>query len=75
VVAAVAACAERELQLMKERTAPVLALLQRVADGDRSMPKWELSRAREMVETLARVQQQTARLREAVQAMQPAAAD
>ena len=67
------ASAERELQLMQGHAAPALALLQRVADGDRSTPRWELHRAREMVKTLHRVQQQTARLRAAVQAMQPAA--
>jgi hypothetical protein len=64
---------ERELQLMQAAAAPALALLQRVADGDRSMPQWELHRAREMAETLARVQQQTARLRAAVRAVLPAA--
>jgi hypothetical protein len=61
---------ERELQLMQETAAPALALLQRVADGDRSMTRRELREAREMVETLARVQLQTDRLRAAVRAMQ-----
>jgi hypothetical protein len=52
-----------------------MALLQRAADGDQSMPRWELRRARETVATLVRVQQQTDRLREAVLAEVPAAAD
>ena len=55
---------------MQETAAPALALLQRVADGDRSMTRRELREAREMVETLARVQRQTDRLRAAVRAMQ-----
>ena len=62
---------ERELQLMQETAAPAMALLKRLADGDRSTLRWELQRAREMVATLVRVQQQTARLRAAVRAMQP----
>jgi hypothetical protein len=62
---------ERELQLMQEAATPTLALLQRVADGDRSMPRRELRKARETVATLVRVQQQTARLRAAVRAMCP----
>jgi hypothetical protein len=65
------AFAERELQLMQEHAAPALALLQRVANGDQSMPRWELRRARETVATLVRVQQQTDRLRAAVRAVQP----
>ena len=65
------AFAERELQLMQAHAALALALLQRVADGDRSMPQWELHRAREMAETLARVHRQTDRLRAAVRARQP----
>ena len=69
------ASAERELQLMQESAAPALALLQRVTDGDQSTPRWELHRAGLMAATLARVQQQAARLREAVLALQPAAAD
>ena len=63
------AFAEHELQLMQEHATLVLALLQRVADGDRSMPRWELSRARETVATLVRVQQQADRLRAAVRAV------
>jgi hypothetical protein len=69
------AFAEHELQLMQENAAPAMALLQRVADGDRSMPRRELRRAREMVATLVRVRQQTDRLRAAVRAVLPAAAD
>jgi hypothetical protein len=65
---------ERELAIMMENAAPVLALLQRVADGDRSMTRRELRNARETVATLVRVQQQTDRLRAAVRALQPAAA-
>jgi hypothetical protein len=65
------AFAERELLHMTEHAAPARALLQRVADGDRSMPQWELRRARETVATLVRVQQQTDRLRAAVRALQP----
>jgi len=68
------AFAERELQLMQETAAPAMALLQRAADGDQSMPRWELRRARETVATLVRMQQQTDRLREAVLAVVPAAA-
>ena len=60
------ASAERELQLMQQHAVPALALLQRVADGDQSVLQWELHRAREMAETLVRVQQQTDRLRAAV---------
>ena len=67
------ASAERELQLMKAHAAPALALLQRVADGDRSTPRWELHRARETAETLHRVQQQTDRLRAAGRTAQPPA--
>lgn len=66
---------ERELLLMQEHAAPVLALLQRVAGGDRSMPRRELRRARETVGTLVRVQQQTDRLRAAVRAVLPRASD
>ena len=62
-VLAAAEFQERELQRMHSHAAPALALLQRVADGDRSMPQWELHRAREMAETLARVHRQTDRLR------------
>ena len=40
---------ERELQLMQAAAAPAVALLQRVADGDRSMTRRELRDAREMV--------------------------
>ena len=40
-----------------------------VTDGDQSTPRWELHRAREMAATLIRVQQQTARLHEAVRAV------
>jgi hypothetical protein len=61
---------DRELQLMQQHAAPALALLQRATDGDQSAPQWELRRARETVATLLRVQQQTARLREAVRAVQ-----
>ena len=68
------AFAERELQLMQETAAPAMALLQRAGDGDQSMPRWELRRARETVATLVRMQQQTDRLREAVLAVVPAAA-
>ena len=68
------AFAEHELQLMQEHATLALALLQRVADGDRSMPRWELSRAQETAATLLRVQQQAARLRAAVQAAVLAAA-
>ena len=68
------ASAEHELQLMQQLATPALALLQRVAAGDRSMPQWELHRAREMAETLARVHRQTDRLRAAVQAAVLAAA-
>jgi hypothetical protein len=64
---------ERELQLMQETAAPAIKLLQRVADGDRAMPRRELRKAREMVATLVRVQQQTDRLRAAVRALQLAA--
>ena len=39
------------------------------ADGDRSMTRRELRKARETVATLVRVQQQTDRLRAAVQAV------
>jgi hypothetical protein len=39
------------------------------------MPRWELRRARETVATLVRMQQQTDRLREAVRAVVPTAAD
>ena len=66
---------ERELALMQETATPALELLKRVADGDRSMPRLELRRARDMVATLVRVQQQTDRLRAAVRAVLPAAAD
>jgi hypothetical protein len=66
---------ERELHLMQAAAARALALLQRAADGDWSMPRWELCRARETVATLVRVQQQTTRLRAAVRATQTAAAD
>lgn len=65
--------AERELQLMQETATPALAVLQRAADGDQSVARWELHRAREMAETLVRVQRQTDRLRAAVRALQPAA--
>jgi hypothetical protein len=60
---------------MQETATPALELLKRVADGDRSMPRLELRRARDMVATLVRVQQQTDRLRAAVRAVLPAAAD
>jgi hypothetical protein len=66
---------ERELVLMQETATPALALLKRVADGDRSMPRRELRQAREMVATLVRVQQQTDRLHAAVRVVLPAAAD
>ena len=56
------AFAERELQLTQGHAALALALLQRAANGDQSMPGWELHRARETVATLVRVQQQTDRL-------------
>jgi hypothetical protein len=74
---AVAAVAfmERELAIMTGHAAPALALLGRVADGDRSMPRRELRTARETVATLVRVQQQTDRLRAAVRTVQPAVAD
>jgi hypothetical protein len=55
--------------------AAALALLQRIADGDRSMSRPQLRRARETVATLVRVQQQTDRLRTAVRTVLPAAAD
>jgi hypothetical protein len=64
---------ERELQLMQENAAPSVALLQRVAASDPSMPRWELHRAQETMATLVRVQQQSDRLRAAVRALQPAA--
>ena len=51
------AFAERELQLMQQHAAPALALLQRAADGDGSVLRWELHRARETAATLVRVQQ------------------
>jgi hypothetical protein len=60
------AFAERELQLMQETAAPATALLQRAADGDQLMPRWELRRAGETVATLVRMQQQTDRLRKVV---------
>jgi hypothetical protein len=69
------AVAERELAIMMENAAPALAPLQCVAVGDRSMTRRELRRARETVATLVRVQQQTDRLRAAVRAVRPAAAD
>ena len=64
---------ERELAVMMENAAPGVALLQRIADGDRSMSRRQLRRARETVATLVRVQQQTDRLRAAVRAMLPPA--
>jgi hypothetical protein len=64
---------ERELVLMQETAAPALALLKRVADGDRSMTRREVRKARETVATLVRVQQQTTRLHAAVQAVLAAA--
>jgi hypothetical protein len=64
---------ERELAIMMENAAPAVTLLQRVTDGDRSMTRRESRKAREMVATLVRVQQQTTRLRAAVRAMQPVA--
>jgi hypothetical protein len=72
-VRAAVAFAEHELVLMQGHAAPALALLQRVADGDQSVLRWELHRAREMAETLHRVQQQTDRLRAAVRTVWPAA--
>jgi hypothetical protein len=63
---------EHELQLMQAAAAPALVLPQRVTNDDRSTPRWELHRAREMVATLVRVQQQTARLRAAVRVVLPA---
>ena len=69
---------ERELQLTQAAAAPALALLQRATDGDgdQSAPQWELRRAREMVATLVRVQQQTDRLLASVRVVQlPAPAD
>jgi hypothetical protein len=67
---------DRELAIMIKNAAPALELLKRVADGDRSMPRRELRKARETVATLVRVQQQRDRLRAAVRAVQlPAAAD
>jgi hypothetical protein len=66
---------ERELAIIMENAAPAVALLQRVADGDRSMSRRQLRRAREMVATLVRVQQQVDRLRVAVRSLQqPASA-
>jgi hypothetical protein len=62
--------AERELQLVQANAAPAVALLQRIADGDRSMSRWQLRRARETVTTLVQVQQQTDRLRAVVRVMQ-----
>ncbi|HEY2617428.1 MAG TPA: hypothetical protein VGI78_08830, partial [Acetobacteraceae bacterium] len=41
-------------------------------DGDWAAPQWELRRARELVATLVRVQQQTDRLRAAVRVELPA---
>jgi hypothetical protein len=67
------AFAERELQLMQQHAVPALALLQRVAAGDRSTLPWELHRAQETVATLVRMQQQTDRLRAAVRAVLPVA--
>jgi hypothetical protein len=63
------AFAERELVLTLENATPALALLQRVADGDRSMTRREVRKARETVATLVRVRQQTDRLRAAVRTM------
>jgi hypothetical protein len=61
--------------IMMENTVPALALLQRVADGDRSMTRRQLRKARETVATLVRVQQQTSRLHAAVRTVLPAAAN
>jgi hypothetical protein len=62
---------ERELQLMQQHAVPAVALLQRIADGDRSMSRRQLRKARETVVTLVRVQQQTNRLRAAMRALPP----
>jgi hypothetical protein len=62
---------ERELAIMMENAAPAVALLQRIADGDRSMSRRQLRKARETVVTLVRVQQQAARLRAAMRALPP----
>jgi hypothetical protein len=70
-----AAFRERELAIMMVNATPALALLQRVAEGDRSMTRRELRRARETVAGLVRVRQQTDRLRAAVRAVLPAAVD
>jgi hypothetical protein len=51
-----------------ENAPPAVALLQRIADGDRSMSRRQLRRARETVATPVRVQQQTDRLRAAMRA-------
>jgi hypothetical protein len=67
------AFAERELVLTLENATPALALLQRVAEGDRSMTRREVRKARETVATLVRMRQQTDRLRAAVQAVRPVA--
>lgn len=66
---------ERELVIMTEHAAPALALLGRVVGGDQAVTRRELREARQMVATLARVHRQTDRLRAAVRAIQPAAAD
>jgi hypothetical protein len=52
---AAVAFAARELQLMQANATPAVALLQRVAAGDRSMTRRQLRKAREMVATLVRV--------------------
>jgi hypothetical protein len=66
---AAVAFAEHELVLTLGNATPALALLQRVADGDRSTPRREVRKARETVATLVRVRQRTDRLRAAVLAM------
>ena len=70
---AAVAFAERELQLMQANAVPALALLDRAAAGDQSAPQRELCRAGD-VETLVRTQQQTARLRAELRALQQSAA-
>ena len=65
---------EWELQLAQALAAPALALLQRAANGERTMRARDLREAEAMVATLLDVRQQTGRRREAVRQMRPAAA-
>ena len=73
-VLAAIAWMERELQLAQASAAPALALLQRAANGERTMRARDLREAELMAATLLDVQQQTGRLREAVRQMRPAVA-